>query len=64
MIKIMNYIDLLDTLKTYSFDELYENITIVVAADGGHKSYYTSELYDITTEQDDEGKLIIKIYRI
>lgn len=59
----MNYIDLINNLKTYSFDELYENITIVVATDGGYKSYYTSDLYDITTEQDDDGKLIIKLYR-
>ena len=62
MIKIMNYIDLIDTLKTYSFDELYNDITIEVT-DGENSNFYSSDLYDITTDQDDEGKLIIKIYR-
>lgn len=62
MIKIMNYIDLIDTLKTYSFDELYNDIIIEVT-DGENQSFYSSDLYDITTDQDDEGKLIIKIYR-
>nr|DAM35236.1 MAG TPA: hypothetical protein [Bacteriophage sp.] len=62
MIKIMNYIDLIDTLKTYSFDELYNDITIEIT-DGENQSFYSSDLYDITTDQDDEGKLIIKIYR-
>lgn len=58
----MNYIDLIDTLKTYSFDELYNDITIEIT-DGENQSFYSSDLYDITTDQDDEGKLIIKIYR-
>lgn len=58
----MNYIDLIDTLKTYSFDELYNDIIIEVT-DGENQSFYSSDLYDITTDQDDEGKLIIKIYR-
>ncbi len=58
----MNYIDLINTLKTYSFDELYNDITIEVT-DGENSSFYSSDLYDITTDQDDEGKLIIKIYR-
>ena len=62
MIKIMNYIDLINTLKTYSFDELYNDITIEIT-DGENQSFYSSDLYDITTDQDDEGKLIIKIYR-
>nr|DAI16443.1 MAG TPA: hypothetical protein [Bacteriophage sp.] len=62
MIKIMNYIDLINTLKTYSFDELYDDIIIEVT-DGENQSFYSSDLYDITTDQDDEGKLIIKIYR-
>ena len=58
----MNYIDLINTLKTYSFDELYDDIIIEVT-DGENQSFYSSDLYDITTDQDDEGKLIIKIYR-
>lgn len=62
MDKIMNYIDLIDTLKTYSFDELYDDITIEIT-DGKSQIFYSSDLYDITTEQDDEGKLIIKLYR-
>nr|DAI58654.1 MAG TPA: hypothetical protein [Crassvirales sp.] len=57
-----NYIDLINTLKTYSFDELYNDITIEIT-DGENQSFYSSDLYDITTDQDDEGKLIIKIYR-
>lgn len=58
----MNYIDLINTLKTYSFDELYNDITIEIT-DGENSNFYSSDLYDITTDQDDEGKLIIKIYR-
>lgn len=58
----MNYIDLINTLKTYSFDELYNDITIEIT-DGENSSFYSSDLYDITIDQDDEGKLIIKIYR-
>lgn len=62
MIKIMNYIDLINTLKTYSFDELYNDITIEIT-DGENSSFYTSDSYYITTDQNNEGKLIIKIYR-
>ena len=57
-----NYIDLIDTLKTYLFDELYNDITIEIT-DGENQSFYSSDSYYITTDKDDEGKLIIKIYR-
>ena len=57
-----NYIDLIDTLKTYSFDELYDDITIEIT-DGENQSFYSSKLYYIVTDQDDNGKLIIKLRR-
>lgn len=57
-----NYIDLIDTLKTYSFDELYDDITIEIT-DGENQSFYSSKLYYIVTDQDDKGKLIIKLRR-
>lgn len=57
-----NYIDLIDTLKTYSFDELYNDITIEIT-DGENQSFYSSKLYYIVTDQDDKGKLIIKLRR-
>lgn len=57
-----NYIDLIDTLKTYSFDELYDDITIEIT-DGENQSFYSSKLYYIVTDQDDNNKLIIKLRR-
>ena len=57
-----NYIDLINTLKTYSFDELYDDITIEIT-DGENQSFYSSKLYYIVTDQDDKGKLIIKLRR-
>lgn len=52
-----NYNDLIDTLR-----DLYDSITIEIT-DGENQSFYSSDLYDITVDQDDEGKLIIKLYR-
>lgn len=40
----------------------FDDITIEIT-DGENQSFYSSDSYYITTDQDDEGKLIIKIYR-